>query len=197
MPRVVIVGGGFAGLSAARGLARERDVEITLLDERNYHLFQPLLYQVAMAVLSPAEIAAPIRSLLSRNPRAAVRRERATAIDLTDRRVLTDKGSHTYDYLTLACGVRHTYFGNEAWEGDARRARTCMLLVANSTPMVATTIMAMVNASPNESTPGVAYHKRNEPTTPRAVKTPIASLPKKTGTCGAAPSSRSRRGGSE
>ncbi len=124
MPKVVIVGGGFAGLSAARGLARERDVEITLLDERNYHLFQPLLYQVAMAVLSPAEIAAPIRSLLSRNPRAAVRRERATAIDLGERQVLTDKGSHSYDYLILACGVRHTYFGNEAWEADAPGLKT-------------------------------------------------------------------------
>jgi len=124
MPKVVIVGGGFAGLSLARGLAHERNIEITLLDERNYHLFQPLLYQVAMAVLSPAEIAAPIRSLLSRNPRASVRRERVVAVDLEKRRVVTEKGAHEYDYLVLACGVRHTYFGNEQWEEHAPGLKT-------------------------------------------------------------------------
>jgi NADH dehydrogenase len=124
MQRVVIVGGGFAGLSAARGLARDRNIEITLIDERNYHLFQPLLYQVAMAVLSPAEIATPIRSLLSGNPRTSVLRERVVGVDLKERRVHSDKDSHEYDYLILACGVRHTYFGNDQWEPHAPGLKT-------------------------------------------------------------------------
>ncbi|MDG2334442.1 MAG: NAD(P)/FAD-dependent oxidoreductase [Myxococcota bacterium] len=119
MQRVLIVGGGFGGLSVARGLAHKKDFEITVLDERNYHLFQPLLYQVAMAVLSPAEIAAPIRGLLSSNPRASVHRERAVSIDLANQRVASEHHVHEYDYLILACGARHSYFGNEAWEEHA------------------------------------------------------------------------------
>lgn len=124
MKRIVIVGGGFAGLSVARGLARDSNVEITLLDERNYHLFQPLLYQVAMAVLSPAEIAAPIRALLSRNARTSVLREKAVSVDLEQRRVTSEKDVHEYDYLVLACGVRHTYFGNDHWERHAPGLKT-------------------------------------------------------------------------
>ncbi len=124
MKRVVIVGGGFAGLNVARGLARDSNVEITLLDERNYHLFQPLLYQVAMAVLSPADIAAPIRALLSGNARTSVLREKAVSVDLKQRRVTTQKEIHDYDYLILACGVRHAYFGNESWERHAPGLKT-------------------------------------------------------------------------
>jgi NADH:quinone reductase (non-electrogenic) len=123
MTRVVIVGGGFAGLAAARGLARTRGVEVTLLDRRNHHLFQPLLYQVAMAGLSPAEIAAPIRSLLRGARNVSVRQEQAVDADL-ERRVLRSRADgrgheHAYDYLILACGARHAYFGRDEWEEDA------------------------------------------------------------------------------
>jgi NADH dehydrogenase len=116
MAQVVVVGGGFGGLAAARGLRRARGVEVTLLDRRNHHLFQPLLYQVAMAGLSPAEIAAPIRSLLSGQRNARVRHEEALAVDAAARRVLTASGGIPYDFLVLACGARHAYFGHDAWE---------------------------------------------------------------------------------
>jgi len=122
---VVIVGGGFAGLALARGLRRERGVEILLLDRSNHHLFQPLLYQVAMAGLSPAEIAAPIRSLLSRQQNARVLRAEVTDVDLDRRVVVTAEGdTHPYRWLVIACGARHEYFGNEAWEAFAPGLKT-------------------------------------------------------------------------
>jgi len=128
MKRVLIVGGGFAGLSSARGLARERGVEITLFDRRNHHLFQPLLYQVAMAGLSPAEIAAPIRGLLRDAPNVRVRQEEAIGADL-ERCVLTTRANgreheHPYDYLLLACGAGHAYFGHDEWEEFAPGLKT-------------------------------------------------------------------------
>jgi NADH dehydrogenase len=126
--RVVIVGGGFAGLAAARGLARERGVEVTLLDRRNHHLFQPLLYQVAMAGLSPAEIAAPIRALVRGARNVGVRQEEAVGADLA-RRVLRTRADgqeheHAYDYLILACGAGHAYFGHDEWEEFAPGLKT-------------------------------------------------------------------------
>ena len=124
MKRVVIVGAGFAGLNAARGLRRERGVEVTLLDERNHHLFQPLLYQDATAGLSPAEIAVPIRSLLSRHRNTRVLCARVTSIELAQRRVFTGDEAYGYDYLVLCCGVRHAYFGNEEWEPFAPGLKT-------------------------------------------------------------------------
>src|SRR5215471_10136431 len=117
--RVVVVGGGFGGLAVAKGLRREREVELTLIDRRNHHLFQPLLYQVAMAGLSPAEIAAPIRSLLSTQRNARVRLDEVTSVDPAARRVLTARGGVDYDVLVLACGARHAYFGHDAWEEHA------------------------------------------------------------------------------
>src|SRR5215210_7888687 len=97
-PRVAIVGGGFGGLYAARALAPER-VEITLVDRHNYHLFQPLLYQVATAALSPGNIAQPIRMLLRRYRNVRVLQAEVTSIDLAGRRVLLDDGELPYDYL--------------------------------------------------------------------------------------------------
>src|SRR5215468_2801875 len=114
-PHVVIIGAGFAGLNAARAL-KNAPVELTLIDRRNHHLFQPLLYQVAMAGLSPAEIAAPIRSLLSKQRNARVRLDEVTSIDPAAHRVQTESGSVDYDVLVLASGARHAYFGHDAWE---------------------------------------------------------------------------------
>jgi NADH dehydrogenase len=122
--RVVIVGGGFAGLNAAKGLAGAADIEVTLLDERNHHLFQPLLYQVATAGLSPAEIAAPIRAILSGARNVTVLRERVSEVRLNEHAVLTESGDHTYDFLILACGSKHAYFGHEEWEAHAPGLKT-------------------------------------------------------------------------
>jgi NADH:ubiquinone reductase (H+-translocating) len=113
-PRVVIVGSGFGGLYAARALATA-PVQITLVDQRNYHLFQPLLYQVATAALSPGNIAQPIRQLLRRYRNVRVLQAQATAIDLTARRVQLADGALDYDFLILATGARHSYFGHDEW----------------------------------------------------------------------------------
>ncbi|MBA4011039.1 MAG: FAD-dependent oxidoreductase [Phenylobacterium sp.] len=117
-PRVVIVGGGFGGLEAARALARA-DCQITLIDQRNYHLFQPLLYQVATAALSPSEIAWPLRHVLTRQANARVVMTRATRVDLAARRVVTEAGEFPYDYLIVATGAAHSYFGKPQWETHA------------------------------------------------------------------------------
>ncbi|HLI47707.1 MAG TPA: NAD(P)/FAD-dependent oxidoreductase [Chthonomonas sp.] len=114
-PRVVIVGGGFGGLYAAKGLKRA-PVNITLIDRGNHHLFQPLLYQVATAGLSPEQIAAPIRSVLSRQRNTEVMMAEVIGVDTRRRHVLTDRGEIPYDMLVLATGSRHSYFGHEEWE---------------------------------------------------------------------------------
>ncbi len=114
-PHVVIVGGGFAGLHAARGF-RDKDVRVTLLDRKNHHVFQPLLYQVATASLSPAEIASPIRSILRRLRNVRVLLAEVTSIDPGLSRVFIGEEAMDYDYLILAAGARHSYFGRDDWE---------------------------------------------------------------------------------
>jgi NADH:ubiquinone reductase (H+-translocating) len=123
-PRVVIVGGGFAGIHAARSLAH-LPVDVTVLDRKNHHTFQPLLYQVALAVLSPADIAQPIRSILRHQPNAQVLMDEVVAIDVGARQVtLGSDYCVSYDYLVLATGATHSYFGNEAWEPFAPGLKT-------------------------------------------------------------------------
>lgn len=123
-PRVVIVGGGFAGLHAALGLAH-LPVDITLVDRRNHHLFQPLLYQVALAVLSPADIAQPIRSILRHQRNTEVLMDEVVTIDTTGRSVGLASGARLgYDYLVLATGATHSYFGNDQWKQVAPGLKT-------------------------------------------------------------------------
>ncbi|HEV7501481.1 MAG TPA: FAD-dependent oxidoreductase, partial [Vicinamibacteria bacterium] len=122
-PRVVIVGGGFAGLSAARTLRRAR-VDITLVDRHNHHVFQPLLYQVATAGLSPADIAAPLRQILRRQRNASVILADAKGVDVAGRRLLLEDGELPYDFLILAAGATHSYFGHDEWEANAPGLKT-------------------------------------------------------------------------
>ncbi|MBW1914489.1 MAG: NAD(P)/FAD-dependent oxidoreductase [Deltaproteobacteria bacterium] len=124
MKRILIIGGGFAGLKAAKILARSKRVSITLIDKKNHHLFQPLLYQVATAGLSPAEIAMPIRSIFSKYKNIKVLHGTVTSLDLNKQEAYTDFGMLYYDYLILACGAQHTYFGHEEWEEYAPGLKT-------------------------------------------------------------------------
>jgi NADH dehydrogenase FAD-containing subunit len=114
-PHVVIVGAGFGGLNAAKALSGA-PVDVTVIDRRNYHLFQPLLYQVATAGLSPAEIATPIRSILSRQRNAKVLLGRVTDVDAQSRLVMLGERRIRYDMLIVATGARHAYFGHDEWE---------------------------------------------------------------------------------
>lgn len=122
--KVVIVGSGFAGLNAARSL-RGAGVEITIIDRRNFHLFQPLLYQVAMAALNPSDIAYPIRSVFrSQENVVRVLLGEVTSIDLEARRVVVGEETFEYDYLVVATGATHSYFGHDEWESDAPGLKT-------------------------------------------------------------------------
>jgi len=123
IPHVVIIGGGFAGLYAAKVLGRS-PVRITLVDRYNHHLFQPLLYQVATASLSPANIAAPIRRVLRRQRNTTVLLAQAAAINVHQRTVELSDGQLTYDYLILAAGATHSYLGHDEWAKHARGLKT-------------------------------------------------------------------------
>jgi NADH dehydrogenase len=117
-PKVVIIGGGFGGLYAARVLANQ-PVDVTLVDRTNHHLFQPLLYQVATAMLSPADIAQPIRAILKDAKNIRVVMGRVESIDTTAKIVHTHGSEYLFQYLILAAGARHSYFGNDHWEAFA------------------------------------------------------------------------------
>ena len=123
-PRVVIIGGGFGGLQAAKELAG-KEVEVALIDRKNHHTFQPLLYQVATAVLSPGEIASPIRRILHRAKNVEVILGEAVGFDLDNKLIkLFDGSEMSYDYLIVAAGARHSYFGNDQWEENAPGLKT-------------------------------------------------------------------------
>jgi NADH:quinone reductase (non-electrogenic) len=121
---VLIVGGGFAGINAAKGLGGRPGVDVTLIDKRNHHLFQPLLYQVAIAGLSPAEIASPIRTMLRRAQNVKVLLGTVESLDLQRRIASTSIGELSFDYLVLACGATHSYFGHADWEPYAPGLKT-------------------------------------------------------------------------
>jgi len=123
--RVLIVGGGFAGLYAARDLRSDPEVAVTLLDRRNFHLFQPMLYQVATGALAPGDIAQPLRSVLSRQKNATVVLGEAIGIDVDKREVhVSDGGTIAYDTLIVATGAHHTFFGHDDWATHAQGLRT-------------------------------------------------------------------------
>lgn len=142
-PHVVIIGGGFAGLNAAREL-RKAPVKITVVDRSNHHLFQPLLYQVATAGLSPADIASPIRAVLRNQPDADVLMDEVIGIDADKKVVLMKRRQLNYDYLVVATGARYNYFGHENWEKvapglksivDATKIRRKILLAFEAAEM--------------------------------------------------------------
>lgn len=123
-PKVVIIGGGFGGLWAAKALAN-KPVEVTLIDRKNHHVFQPLLYQVATAVLSPGEIAQPIRRILAKAKNVEVILGEAVNFDKDNQKVILADGSEIgYDYLIVAAGARHAYFGHDEWETSAPGLKT-------------------------------------------------------------------------
>lgn len=121
---VVIVGGGFAGLSAAKAFAKTPKVHVILVDQRNYHLFQPLLYQVATAGLNPSDIAVPIRAQFSESDNVEVHLGKAHAVNLKEKTIRIDNIDLRFDYLILACGAQHSYFGHPEWEDFAPGLKT-------------------------------------------------------------------------
>src|SRR3954471_2384811 len=123
MPRVVILGAGFGGLYAARALRRER-VRVTVLDRRNHHVFQPLLYQVASAALSPGDIASPIRWILRRQKNVEVLLAEVRRVDPARRLLILADGELSYDILILATGATHAYFGHDEWQVTAPGLKT-------------------------------------------------------------------------
>ncbi len=122
-PHVVILGGGFGGLTAARRLAGAA-ARITLVDRRNHHLFQPLLYQVATASLAAPSISAPLREILRRQPNVTVLLDEVTGVDVATRRVQLTHGELHYDFLVIATGATHSYFGHDDWEPFAPGLKT-------------------------------------------------------------------------
>jgi len=143
--RVVILGGGFGGLLAARSLGKA-PATVTLIDRRNFHLFQPLLYQVATGGLSPANIAAPIRAILKKQKNTTVLLGEAVDVDTKGKRVILEDGEVPYDTLIVATGVRHDYFGQDAWEKDAPGLKT----IEEATEMRRRILMAFERAEREE-----------------------------------------------
>jgi NADH dehydrogenase len=148
-PRVVILGGGFAGLSAARALARVA-LDVTLIDRHNYHLFQPLLYQVATAALAPNTIAAPVRAILRAQHNATVLMENVTGIDTAGRAVLLGAQRAGYDFLIVAAGARHSYFGHDEWERFAPGIKTLFDALAIRQQVLSAFEAAEVCSDPSE-----------------------------------------------
>lgn len=122
--KVIVIGGGFAGFSAVKILKNQKGIHVTLIDRRNHHLFQPLLYQVAMAGLNPSEISIPLRSYFSKYRNVNVLMAEVNQIDLEEKKIKFDNQWLDYDYLLIACGAKHFYFGNDEWEEYAPGLKT-------------------------------------------------------------------------
>jgi NADH dehydrogenase len=151
MKEVLIVGGGFGGLTAAKQLAHRPGIHVTLVDRRNHHLFQPLLYQVATAALNPADIAVPIRSQFTGVDNVSVLLGDVRKVDLADRRVEREGGADLhYDYLVLACGALHSYFGKPEWEQFAPGLKTL-----EQATEIRRRILGAFEAAENEASPEV------------------------------------------
>ncbi len=144
--RVLIIGGGFAGLSAAQRLAKHK-VAVTLIDRTNHHLFQPLLYQVATGGLSPANIAVPLRSLFRRHERVTVVQDQITEVDLADSSVRSDRSTYPYDYLIVAAGGRTVYHGHDEWQSAAPGLKT----LADATEIRHRVLSALEESEASES----------------------------------------------
>jgi len=123
LPRVIIVGGGFGGVAAAKRL-KKSDVEVVLIDRRNYHLFQPLLYQVATAALNPSDIASPIRKIFRKQKNLRSVLGEVDSVDLKKKKVYMDSQTLRFDYLVLAAGATHSYFGKDEWATHAPGLKT-------------------------------------------------------------------------
>ena len=122
--KVIVIGGGFAGLSATQQLASQKGIFVYLIDRRNHHLFQPLLYQVAMAGLNPSEIAVPLRRLFSKHRNVKVLMSEVEEVNLEEKTISLDGNWMKFDYLVMACGSKHSYFGNTEWEDIAPGLKT-------------------------------------------------------------------------
>jgi NADH:quinone reductase (non-electrogenic) len=143
-PRIVVIGAGFGGLQAAKALARA-PVDVSIIDRQNHHCFQPLLYQVATAALSPADVAWPIRHILRAQPNATVLMENVSSVDTAQKRLHTNFGEVPYDYLVIATGATHAYFGHDEWSAyapglkrieDATRIRRSILIAFEQAELV-------------------------------------------------------------
>src|SRR5260370_15320357 len=173
LPRVLIVGRGFGGVSAAKAL-RNTSCRVTLVDQRNYYLFQPLLYQVATAGLSPADIAGPIRGLFRDQPNVRVLLGGVIAVDVGTREVIMRDARVPYDYLAIAAGARHSYYGHDAWApfapglkqiDDATSIRSRLLLAFEQaenaeSPAVQREILTLVlvgGGAPGEQVAGALF----------------------------------------
>ena len=122
--KVIVIGGGFAGFSAVKALKNQKGIHVILIDRKNHHLFQPLLYQVAMAGLNPSEISIPLRSYFSRYRNVNILMAEVNHIDIENKKINFDNQWMSYDYLLIACGAKHFYFGNNEWEEYAPGLKT-------------------------------------------------------------------------
>ena len=155
MKKVVIIGAGFGGLTAAKELAK-RDFQITVIDKTNHHLFQPLLYQVATAALSPADIATPIRSIFSKNKNVEVLLGEVKSIDKENRKVFFNGSEINFDYLIIATGSRHSYFGKDEWEKYAPGLKTL-----NDALKIRETILLSLETAEKEKDPEIRQKYMN------------------------------------